>query len=163
MIRVRPLVGGLAAWAVGAATAVGVGLVSLTLIGGGVTTEGPFQDVTQAGWPVATQASPADQTVTPPSTTTPGPPPDRTISTKAGSVVAQCRGDLAYLVGWSPAPGYKASGIKRGPAATAKLEFEGHERKLRVSVVCTDGVLLPTITELESEEDHPEPTESPDS
>jgi hypothetical protein len=113
---------------------------------------------------VSAQAPPTGPTATASPTATPGPPSDRTIRTKAGSVVAQCRGDLAYLVGWSPAPGYKAGGVRRGPAATAKLEFEGHERKLRVSVVCADGVVLPTITEEEeSEEEHPEPTESPDS
>jgi hypothetical protein len=154
VMRARPLVAGLAAWVVGAATAVGVGLISLTLIGGGVT-EGPFQQLTQSAVPVATQPSLPVPENSADATPTPGPSADRTISTQGGSVVAECRDGQAYLVGWSPAPGYKASDIKRGPAATAKLEFEGHERKVKVSVVCSAGVILPTI-EVESEEDHPE-------
>jgi hypothetical protein len=76
---------------------------------------------------------------------------DQTLSTRGGTVIAGCRPSGAYLVGWSPAPGYRAEDVVRGPDEVARLKFEGDGEEIEVSVRCVDGVLLP---EIEREDDH---------
>ncbi|WP_050502876.1 hypothetical protein [Streptomyces monomycini] len=48
-----------------------------------------------------------------------------TIRLAGGSATAECRTDgRVYLTVWSPATGYRADDVRRGPAATAAIEFE---------------------------------------
>ena len=44
-------------------------------------------------------------------------PTSAVLSSPGGTVVADCRPGGAYLVSWSPAPGYEAGTVRRGPAA----------------------------------------------
>jgi hypothetical protein len=90
---------------------------------------------------------------TPAKTTPPAAPPppvDQTLSSAGGAVVVRCRTDGAYLVGWSPAPGFTAGDIVRGPAATVQVSFEQEEHELTVSVQCVYGAAHATVTEEES-------------
>ncbi|MEU7152649.1 hypothetical protein AB0B15_32170 [Streptomyces sp. NPDC045456] len=48
-----------------------------------------------------------------------------TVRLAGGSATAECRTDgRIYLTVWSPATGYRADDVRRGPAATAAIEFE---------------------------------------
>jgi hypothetical protein len=71
----------------------------------------------------------------------PSPAPDGTLLvSKAGSVMASCQSGLAYLQYWSPAQGYQADDVIRGPAARARLEFEGVASTVVMTVSCAGGV-----------------------
>lgn len=72
-------------------------------------------------------------------------PPARTdvkrmLTTVGGDVVAQCRGEDAYLVYWIPKQGYRTHDVVRGPAEVAKLQFKGHDREIELKIKCDDGV-----------------------
>ncbi|MFD7666387.1 hypothetical protein [Streptomyces sp. NPDC059788] len=48
-----------------------------------------------------------------------------TVRLAGGSATAECRTDgRIHLTVWSPATGYRADDVRRGPAATAAIEFE---------------------------------------
>lgn len=76
---------------------------------------------------------------TTPAAPTPGPP--RQFNTQEGVVTAQCIGQQAYLLSWSPAPGYKVDDVRRGPAPVAKVQFEmfGSRHESVVAVECSTG------------------------
>ena len=133
--------------------AVSVGLTALSSIGAGLSD--------QALQPL-TPTRPGQPTGAPPSSTEgggagasspPAAPTDQTLSTSGGTVIATCRPEGAYLVGWSPAPGYRAEDVVRGPREVAKLKFTGNGREIEVSVRCVGGVLVPKI---ENEDDRGE-------
>ncbi len=73
-------------------------------------------------------------------------PVQRDFTFDAGSVTAQCSGDLAYLVSWSPAQGYRAKDVHRGPATAVTVEFESYVTEARVWVRCVSGVPRASIT-----------------
>lgn len=157
--RISSVVVSLVAWTVGAATAVGVGLIALSAIGVG-TADGPIRSLStnaQAGptrvpveTPSLTPTNPPTSPGPPPTTTTAGVSSQRTVTSPGGNVVAACRASGAYLVGWSPAPGYRAEDVVRGPAQSARLTFKKPEREIKVTVRCVNGVVQATI------EDEPE-------
>ncbi len=157
VLRISPVVVSLVAWTVGAATAVGVGLIALSAIGVG-TADGPIRSLTTNPQAVPTRV-PGDTPTNPP--TSPGPPPtttagassERTVTSPGGNVVAACRASGAYLVGWSPAPGYRAEDVVRGPAQPARLTFKKPEREIKVTVRCANGVVQASIDD-EPEDDH---------
>lgn len=66
-------------------------------------------------------------------------PVQRTLSGDAGSVVAQCQGSAVYLVTWSPAQGYQAELLQRGPAHLATLVFTGFGHHVAIRVGCSGG------------------------
>jgi hypothetical protein len=163
---------GAAAWTLGAVASVAVSMLALTVIGGvggnvqppapmppldgglagAATTDlaSPSAGVTATPSPSASEsAPPASPTPPAPSTgpaaasPTPGPP--RQFTTYAGVVTAECVGQLAYLVSWSPAPGYRVDDVWRGPAAVARVTFvmSSTRREAAVGVGCVSGV--PTL------------------
>src|SRR5215469_1608660 len=165
----RRVSAGAAAWTVGAAASVAVSMLALTVIGGvggdvqppapvpamdnglaGAASSDP--DSPPPGGSASpsptgpASASPADSTPPLPSTgppspnPTPGPP--RQFTTSAGVLTAQCIGQLAYLVSWSPAPGYRVDDVRRGPAAQAQVTFENPTTRQEGSfgVQCVAGV-----------------------
>ena len=77
-------------------------------------------------------------------TTTPPPQPDavtRVLATRGGTIVARCASGLVTLQSWSPAQGYSADHVVRGPATVASIRFDpGSGRAVRVTVTCHDGV-----------------------
>jgi len=70
---------------------------------------------------------------------TAGPP--RQLASAGGTVVARCTGTSAYLVSWSPAPGYQADDVRRGPARTVFATFTttGQPRVV-LAVRCVAGI-----------------------
>jgi hypothetical protein len=142
-----------AAWVVGAASSVAVGLAALSLIGGGLGTHGvePLTSeraaaVTEGSEPpsVAPTSPPAvDQSSSAPpasESTQASKSSDRVLRSAGGFVVARCVDDRAYLVSWTPEQGYEAHDVRRGPAGSASVEFEGRRQQVRLVVTCDGGV-----------------------
>jgi hypothetical protein len=46
----------------------------------------------------------------------------------------------AYLILWSPAQGFHADHVVRGPAHTVKVEFESQTQEVSLAVTCVNGV-----------------------
>jgi hypothetical protein len=152
--RPGPIAASVIAWTLGAAVSVGVGLLALSLIGVGLTTDSGehlTQPVGRADSPVVTVPS-SPPAASPSATSSPSPPapptvgPNRAIDTVGGNVVARCGPGGAYLVYWSPSPGYRADHVDRGPSAEARLSFEGSGgREIRIRVSCIGLTVHPSI------------------
>ena len=84
-------------------------------------------------WPGAAAGVSAD----PSPSASAGPP--RQFTTSGGALTAQCIGQLAYLVSWSPSPGYRVDDVRRGPAAVAQVAFDSTTQQLAVGVSCASG------------------------
>ncbi|GAA3418227.1 hypothetical protein [Streptosporangium vulgare] len=62
------------------------------------------------------------------------------ITTVGGKVIARCENGLVTLRSWSPAQGFQADDVERGPAQRARVEFETEEDEVKVEVHCAaDG------------------------
>ena len=80
-------------------------------------------------------------------TSTPAPSPGAAPSSAAaivltspdGSAAAVCEPSGAYLVYWSPEPGFEADDVVRGPAAVASVVFSNDSGGILMRVVCRDG------------------------
>jgi len=93
--------------------------------------------------PSATPATPA----TPTTPAAPAPQPATTVlASVGGTLVAGCQPAGAYLVSWSPAQGYEVSWVSRGPAANAKVVFEGLRNLVTMVVSCRGGVPAASTT-----------------
>jgi hypothetical protein len=148
VIRPRSVVASVVAWTVGASLALAVSLLALSMVSTGLTT-GPFQPVTRDVVASASQATPtpppkASDTATGGArTAAPSPSSasasERSLSSLGGTVVARCQTGGAYLVYWSPAPGYRVDNVVRGPTQPARVSFEGQGREVKVSVTCVNG------------------------
>ncbi|GAB3800647.1 hypothetical protein [Micromonospora zhanjiangensis] len=79
---------------------------------------------------------------------------ENSFTTPGGSVVARCAGGQAYLVSWSPTPGYHAEHVARGPAVVARLTFEAGRRHLNVEVRCVAGAPQATTDRRDAEQEH---------
>ena len=70
----------------------------------------------------------------------PSPAADGTVLTsRGGTVLAECRPAGAYLVSWSPVQGYEADDVTRGPVTTARVVFESDANSVTMMVSCPDG------------------------
>jgi hypothetical protein len=148
------------AWCAGAAVAVTVGVLALSVVGGDLTREArqsadgdiaatvgptatpngsapgpsrpsPVVAPSAAGWPTA-RAGAATEVGTPGGERL----VERTATSSGGSVTAVCAGGRARLVYWTPAQGYRADGVVPGPAELARLRFEGAGGEVAISVTC---------------------------
>jgi hypothetical protein len=70
-------------------------------------------------------------------------PSSAVLTSQGGSVVADCRPGGAYLVSWSPNPGYEVGAVVRGPALTAQVTFLSAS-SVTMTVTCSTG--MPTAT-----------------
>jgi len=61
------------------------------------------------------------------------------LTSRGGTVLAECRAAGAYLVSWSPTQGYETSDVNRGPATTARVVFESDANSVKMIVSCPDG------------------------
>jgi hypothetical protein len=61
------------------------------------------------------------------------------LTSRGGTVLAECRAAGAYLVSWSPVQGYEATDVTRGAATTARVVFESGANSVTVTVSCPDG------------------------
>jgi hypothetical protein len=157
VIRPGPVAASVIAWTVGAAVSIGVGLLALSLVGVGLTgdTGGHLtQPVGRIDAPVTTVTPSSDSPLVDPTSSAPAPAPaptgpNRTIDTAGGTVVAHCVGDNAYLVVWSPSPGFKDEDVNRGPSPEARITFQGNGREIKVRVTC---VALTVHSSIEDEQ-----------
>jgi hypothetical protein len=153
VIRPGPVAASVIAWTLGAAVSIGVGLLALSLVGVGLTGNSDdrlTQPVGRADTPVTTVTVPpsaeppsASPTASAPVTAITG--PNRTIDTAGGTVVAHCIGGNAYLVYWSPSPGYMSGDANRGPATEARVSFEGGGHEINIRVTCVGQTVHPSI------------------
>ncbi|MGI5246725.1 hypothetical protein [Dactylosporangium sp. CA-139066] len=161
----RIAVSGLA-WIAGAAAAVAVSLWALSSINAD-TASGPPQQLTPDSLTRAMPGPSAAASPDRPDQAPPGPssgPPSarptsaagkkpsptddtvqRSLSSAGGTVVARCTGNSAYLVSWSPAQGYRAAHVERGPAAEVRVTFRSTTARIgtEVDVRCVAGI--PTL------------------
>jgi hypothetical protein len=73
--------------------------------------------------------------------------PSSTVLTSAGgTVVADCRPAGAYLVSWSPTPGYEIGLVVRGPASIAHVAFSSGANSVTMMVSCSTGA--PTVSSI---------------
>jgi hypothetical protein len=114
---------------------------------------GPIAPPPTGGAPTAnrTTAPPAGRTTPVPTATSklgnkPGPtkaPPARGVeasfSTSGGTAIARCTGSEAYLVSWSPRPGYSVDRAKQGPDDEVEVRFEGDEGRSELKISCSNG------------------------
>jgi len=170
---VRPVLASVAAWAVGAVAAAGVGLLALSLIGDGLSTRtgqpltpdavareassapAPRTPSEVSPWQAAPSASasssgaaaskvPAStQSAAPPAPATR--PTDRLISTSGGTAIVRCTGSRAYLVSWSPNAGFRFDNVERGPGDRVRVRFRSDDRKVDLRATCVRGVPEPRI------------------
>jgi hypothetical protein len=162
------MVASIGAWTAGAGISVAVGVLALSRIDDGLA-EHTVQPLTRdavvrqspepsvAGGPAA---SPTDPPATPrstlssrprgatstPSSTPSGAPTDQVVSSPGGTAIVRCLGSGAYLVSWSPAQGYYADDVHRGPAAEVVVRFESETRSDVVSARCPAGVPQPAVS-----------------
>ncbi|HVQ18553.1 MAG TPA: hypothetical protein VMT27_05900 [Actinomycetes bacterium] len=112
------------------------------------TASSPSANPTASPRPTKTEPTPSGS-----STPTSGPTPTatkhassgpqtatRTISSKGGSVLAECAGDSAFLRSWSPATGYRVDEVHRGPAAEVEIRFANSATEVTLTVRCKAGV-----------------------
>jgi hypothetical protein len=137
-----------AAFAVGAIAATAVSLFALSSIGTGL---GQTQSLGGAPLPTATasapsQSEPASTGVPTSSSTHLVSAPTTSADSAGGLVVATCRNGGAYLLSWSPKPGFRVDQFVRGPAATALIKFEGLAGESTVIARCTNGTPVITVS-----------------
>lgn len=68
------------------------------------------------------------------------------LTSQGGTVVADCRPAGAYLVSWSPVPGYESGTVIRGPAVTARVTFNSAANSVTMTVSCSAGIPTATTT-----------------
>ncbi|HEX5497298.1 MAG TPA: hypothetical protein VFX70_22270 [Mycobacteriales bacterium] len=117
-------------WLVVAGTAIAVGTWALSLVGGEISNRAvsPLSNAAINDGLRADRADDSDTTIGP-QTSDPGTTPGAIVhplNTAGGTINVNCQqGNLAYIVSWSPAQGYRADDdMVRGPATTARMAFE---------------------------------------
>jgi hypothetical protein len=75
-----------------------------------------------------------------PSATASASPASTVLASPGGTVVADCRTGGAYLVSWSPDPGYEAGTVIRGPVPTARVTFNSTANSVTMMVSCSAGM-----------------------
>jgi hypothetical protein len=154
---IRAVLAAALAWCVGAAAAVTLGVVGVSLIGATLTDPAaPSQSPTaeQSSVPPDRRAdedissptalaSPSAPTSDEPSTQTSD--QERLISSPGGTMLARCSAAGASLVSVSPTPGYRVTGVSDGPAPEATVTFQSAQAHVEVVVRCLSGVPHATI------------------
>jgi hypothetical protein len=64
---------------------------------------------------------------------------EASFSTSGGTAIARCTGSEAYLVSWSPRPGYSVDRAKQGPDDEVEVRFEGDEGRSELKISCGNG------------------------
>lgn len=166
-----------AAWLLGAAASVAVGLVALSLIGIDLGARGVSPLMAEnatvtavasgspepSAVPDARRAAPSTGAATPtPSVGAAAPSPfaaaraDQVLRSDGGFVVARCVDEDAYLVSWTPEQGYQVHDVRRGPAEVVSVEFEGERQSVRLDVSCEKGVAQARAEQEHEDEDEDE-------
>jgi hypothetical protein len=75
-----------------------------------------------------------------PSTPPPSGAVTRNLAAGGGTVTARCVGERATLLAWTPAQGFRAEEVSRGPAPAASLKLTSGSDEYEVTVTCASGV-----------------------
>lgn len=167
----------LVAWLVGTAVATGVGLLTIRLLGDGLTANTVQPLSTDAvrdalaetaspsgrGTPPASARTPGTTAAgtNTPGTTTPDRPPATTrrpatttprstqdvLSSAGGTVVARCTGSTVSLISSSPEQGFEVHDVQAGPASVAEVEFRSDSLRVEMTVTCAGGTPRATSDE----------------
>jgi hypothetical protein len=91
--------------------------------------------------PSSSEPSPTPTDTGSPLEPPPAAPVSHTFSSSGGTVTAACTGNVVTLRYWSPAQGYEADHVVRGPATTASIRFRpgGRGHGVRLAFSCSDG------------------------
>jgi hypothetical protein len=139
-------------WVVAAAAAVGITTAAVTVANASSGRDDVLSqdDVSRE---LAGETNPATQPSQPDNQQ---PAPDGEVSTferTPGRVVVMCDGDQAWLVSWSPNPGYRVDDVVRGPGTQVSVWFESDSfDDVEVVVTCEGGQAV--ATDLVEPDDH---------
>jgi hypothetical protein len=139
-------------WVVAAAAAVGITTAAVTVANASSGRDDVLSqdDVSRE---LAGETTPATQPSQPGNQE---PAPDGEVSTferTPGRVVVMCDGDQAWLVSWSPNPGYRVDDVVRGPGTQVSVWFESDSfEDVEVVVTCQAGQAV--VTDLVEPDDH---------
>lgn len=75
-----------------------------------------------------------------PSTQSPPGAVTRNLAAGGGTLTASCSGERARILAWTPAQGFRAEDVSRGPATVASLKLSSDEDEYEVTVTCVSGV-----------------------
>jgi serine/threonine-protein kinase len=150
----RPAVVG-AGWAAAAVVATLIGLGAIRLVGDSLTStpggvlsqdqvdgalaqvsDSPSVTQTPASTTPTTEPAPATETTRSTSTAT----GQRSFSVRGGTAIAVCSGSQAYLVSWSPAPGYRVDRTRQGPDHEVEVRFDGGHGHSEIKIRCDNGI-----------------------
>jgi hypothetical protein len=107
--------------------------------------QAPFETgATPSARPAAPWSAPAPSA--PPTKGVVSSPASTALTSRGGTVVAECQPAGAYLLSWSPAQGYETNRVVRGPAVTAQVSFEATANSVTMVVSCSSGVPTATTT-----------------
>ncbi len=139
----RTAVAGLG-WLAAAVVATLIGMGGIRLIGDSLTsTPGGVLDQQDVAKALAASPSPTPTPTPSPSGAAPSTASassaSKAFSSAGGSVVAGCRGGRAYLVSWSPSPGYRVTQQEGGPGEHVEVRFEGSGGRSEIRVACAGG------------------------
>jgi hypothetical protein len=158
----------LVAWLVGTAVATGVGLLTIRLLGEGLTANTVQPLSTDAVRDALAETASPSGRGTPASARTPGstaagtntpgtPTPDRppattrrpvtttprstqdVLSSVGGTVVARCTGSTVSLISSSPEQGFEVHDVRAGPASVAEVEFRSDSLRVEMTITCAGG------------------------
>jgi eukaryotic-like serine/threonine-protein kinase len=100
----------------------------------------------QTGAAPSARASRSRPAASPSTQPTAAGPASTVLTSPGGTVVADCRPAGAYLVSWSPVPGYESGTVIRGPAVTARVTFNSAANSVTMMVSCSAGAPTATTT-----------------
>jgi len=67
------------------------------------------------------------------------PPPSKLLTSRGGTAAASCDNGLVRLVYWSPAQGFEADDVSKGPARVASVTFTNDSGGVVMRVACTSA------------------------
>jgi hypothetical protein len=133
----------MAGWLTLAAAAPAAGVAAIGALESGITESEDVRPLDRQAVERALNGSGATPASSPraPAQATPGKDGGltRVLRAGGGTVTARCGTDGVTLLAWSPAQGYRAEDLVRGPVAVASLTFESAAREYAVTVVCEGG------------------------
>ena len=138
----RPVVLGVAAWLTVGVAATAAGTAAIGMLEDGITGS-PVRPLDGADVRRALSRAAATSPPSAPATLSPSPTAGgltKVLAARGGTVTARCDGSRATLIAWSPAQGYSAGAIQRGPSTAPSLKFESASHEYYVTVVCSNGI-----------------------
>ncbi|MEV4491581.1 protein kinase [Micromonospora coxensis] len=110
--------------------------------------DGTAPTLPASGRPTTSPASPVPSSPAPEPDDTAGPPPSGVpVQARGGTVRVACDGQLAEVVGTTPAAGYRIEDYRPGPARQVHVVFGSDAHASDVTAGCANGRLVPRVRE----------------